>query len=260
MDASSGEERTEEMLEIGSTLREARGRRGLDLAEIEAATLIRRRYLEALEDEQFELLPPGAYRRSFLKEYAEFLGLDGDTYTSEYDLRLVSQEAEPPSPTPHHGSGLLRLLGELPLTGSVAVASAVALAGIAIWQFGGSGGTGLVKTPPLASQTQPPRRAHRPAVTGQTTPQKPPPSLTLTARHGSCWLSVRIGSSSGPTVYEQTLQPGQTVRFGLRKSLWIRLGAPRNLEARIGSRPVTAALPSHTGDLLATSSGLRPSP
>ena len=45
------------MLEIGSSLREARGRQGLELAEVEAATLIRGRYLEALEHEQFELLP-----------------------------------------------------------------------------------------------------------------------------------------------------------------------------------------------------------
>src|SRR5437870_5023815 len=108
------------MFEIGSSLREARGRRGLDLAEVEAATLIRGRYLEALEHEQFELLPVGSYRRGFLREYAEFLGLDGDTYTDEYDLRFASQEPEPPSPAPHPGSGLLRLLGELPPTRLVA--------------------------------------------------------------------------------------------------------------------------------------------
>ena len=249
------------MLEIGSSLREARGRQGLELAEVEAATLIRGRYLEALEQEKFELLPAGSYRRSFLREYAEFLGLDGDTYTAEYDLRLASLEPEPPSPAPHPGGGLRRLLGESP-TRTVAVAAAVALVGIAVWQLGGSGGTGHVQATQPARQTHAhaPTHTHRPAATAQPSPQRPPPLLTLTATRGSCWLSVRVGSSAGRTVYEQTLQQGQTVRFGLRKSLWIRLGAPRNLDATIGSRPVTAALPSRTGDLLATAAGLRPSP
>jgi cytoskeleton protein RodZ len=175
------------MLEIGSSLREARVRRGLELAEVEAATLIRARYIEALEHEQFELLPAGSYRRSFLREYAEFLGLDGDTYASEYDLRLASLEPEPPSPAPHPGSVLLRLLGELPLTPrTFAVASAVALGGIAVWQLGGSGGSGLVRTTQPASQTHAhtPPHAHHPAATTppaatQPAPQRPPLLLTL---------------------------------------------------------------------------------
>ena len=82
--------------------------------------------------------------------------------------------------------------------------------------------------------------------------------LALIAVRGSCWLSVRIGSSAGPTVYEQTLQQGQTARFGLRNPLWIRLGAPWNLDATIGHRQVTEPLPSRTGDTLATAAGLRP--
>ncbi len=215
------------MLEIGASLRETRGRQGLELAEVEAATLIRRRYLEALEQEQFELLPAGSYRRSFLREYAEFLGLDGDTYTAEYELRLAYLEPEPPSPAPHPGGGLMRLLGELP-TRTVAVVAAVALVGIAVWQLGGSGGTGLVKATRPASQTHAhaPTHTPRPAATAKPSPQRPPALLTLTATRGSCWLSVHVGSSAGRTVYEQTLQQGQTVRFGLRKSLWIRLGAP----------------------------------
>src|SRR5712691_11997744 len=225
------------MLEIGSSLREARERRGLGLAEVEAATLIRRRYLEALEQERFELLPGGSYRRTFLREYAEFLGLDGESFAGEYDLRLAAREPKPPSPPRRPGIGVLRLLGELLLTRTAAVAAAVVLAGVALWQLGGSGGTGGVKTTRPATQTH----THHPTATAQPPPRPPPspfpsPSLTLTAVRGRCWLSVRIGSSAGRTLYEQTLQQGQTVRFGLRKLLWIRFGAPWNLDATIGSR------------------------
>ena len=80
------------MLEIGSSLREARRLRKIELADVERATHIRVKQLEALEQERFELLPPDPYRRSFLREYADFLGLDADLYTSEYDFRFHSPE------------------------------------------------------------------------------------------------------------------------------------------------------------------------
>jgi hypothetical protein len=79
-----------------------------------------------------------------------------------------------------------------------------------------------------------------------------PPVLALTAPRGSCWLTVRIGLSGGRTVHERTLQWGQTVRFGLRKPLWIRFGAPWNLDAMIGRHQAIAALPpalGHTRDV-----------
>src|SRR5438128_1873704 len=64
------------MLEIGIGLRQTRESRGLVLADAEAETRIRARYLAALEEEQFEALPEG-YARTFLRSYANYLGLDG---------------------------------------------------------------------------------------------------------------------------------------------------------------------------------------
>jgi hypothetical protein len=248
--------RVEKMLEIGSSLREARSGRGLELPEVEAATMIRARYLEAIEEERFELLPAGAYRRSFVREYASFLGLDPDVYASEYDLRFALAEPEPPRPRP----GRSGPLDGLPLVRILAVGAAVVLVGVAVWRLNGSathGPTALV--PPAAPR---PVVHHRPrppapATTAQARPAPPSP-LALTAVRGPCWLSVRIGSSTGATIFERTLQQGGTVRFGLGKPLWIRAGAPWNLDAAIGRRPVTSSLPPHTGDLLATRSGLRP--
>lgn len=98
----------------------------------------------------------------------------------------------------------------------------------------------------------------RVALPGWVSVGKQKPFLALTATRGNCWLSARIGSRAGRVVYEQTLPQGQTVRFGLRKPLWIRLGAPWNLDATIGRRPLTAALPSRTSDILITATGLQP--
>jgi cytoskeleton protein RodZ len=69
---------------IGNRLREARTRRGLGFDEAEAATKIRARYLRALEAEQFDLLPGPTFARTFLRTYADFLGLDARLLVEEY--------------------------------------------------------------------------------------------------------------------------------------------------------------------------------
>jgi transcriptional regulator with XRE-family HTH domain len=61
---------------IGSILRQQRESQKLNLEEIAEELKIRSQYLEALENDQFELLPGTLYQRSFLKTYAQFLDLD----------------------------------------------------------------------------------------------------------------------------------------------------------------------------------------
>ena len=76
------------MFEIGNTLREARLRRGLDILDCEAETKIRSKYLRAMEEEQFDIMPSPTYVRGFLKSYAEFLDLDGQLVLDEYERKL----------------------------------------------------------------------------------------------------------------------------------------------------------------------------
>lgn len=72
------------MPEIGATLREARMRARIDVSEIEAQTKIRSRYLRALENEEWDLLPGPTFIKSFLRTYATALGLDGKALVEEY--------------------------------------------------------------------------------------------------------------------------------------------------------------------------------
>src|SRR5689334_13467446 len=72
------------MPEIGATLREARMRARIDVSEIEAETKIRARYLRALENEEWDLLPGPTFIKSFLRTYASALGLDGKALVDEY--------------------------------------------------------------------------------------------------------------------------------------------------------------------------------
>jgi len=246
-----------EVLEVGNSLQEARRRRGVALADAEAATMIRSRYLDALEHERFELLPDGPYARSFLREYAEFLGLDGDILAAEYDLRFAPEEP-PPEPPPSTRRELEDLFADIPIATPLLGLGVIVLVGVGVWLLGRSRAEPVSSAPPAqvlvrtptTTASQPPQA--RPAVVQTAT--RPP--LTLTASHGSCWLSVHLGSGSGKTVYEGTLQPGETVRFGLRSPLWIRIGAPWNVEAVIGSRSMTASLPALTGNVLVSRGGV----
>jgi cytoskeleton protein RodZ len=69
---------------IGDTLSEARTRRAVDLEEVHAATGIRPRYLEAIEQEDWDALPEEFYARSFIRKYARFLDVDPDPLVEEY--------------------------------------------------------------------------------------------------------------------------------------------------------------------------------
>src|SRR3974390_1560769 len=75
------------MTEIGETLRDARMRERIDISEIEAKTKIRAKYLRALENEEWDLLPGPIYVKSFLKTYGDCLGLDSRLLLDEYRRR-----------------------------------------------------------------------------------------------------------------------------------------------------------------------------
>ena len=83
------------MFAIGASLREARELRGLSPEDVQKSLRIRGRYLTALEDEHWELLPGDAYTKGFLRTYAEFLGLNGTLYIDEYKERIAPPDEEP---------------------------------------------------------------------------------------------------------------------------------------------------------------------
>jgi cytoskeleton protein RodZ len=68
---------------VGTKLRDARTRGKLTLAEVEAKTKIRVRYLQAIENEEWDQLPEDTYARAFIRTYGRFLGLDGDRLAEE---------------------------------------------------------------------------------------------------------------------------------------------------------------------------------
>ena len=129
------------MFEIGSSLREARLRKGIEINDAERDTKIRGKYLRALETESFDVLPGQAYIKSFLRSYADYLDLDGQLFVDEYTSRFWIDEESGPIRSrrirvrEHHHRRAERRMVVLTVVGIAAVTALV----IAAWNYGGGG-------------------------------------------------------------------------------------------------------------------------
>ena len=82
------------MTNFGNSFKKAREHRGLTFAQIADETRISARFLEAIENEDFQLLPGGIFNRGFIRTYALRVGLDPDAAVKEYEQVLNSQQPE----------------------------------------------------------------------------------------------------------------------------------------------------------------------
>jgi hypothetical protein len=252
------------MLEIGTTLRDARERLGLDLAECERATRIRAGQLRALEEGRFDKLPEPPYTRGFLRTYARTLGLDAERLVAEYD-RLVGQaerlqeHALQPLPPPEgrldalrHGLPSLRRPGRAAALRWMSVGALIAL-GVLAW----TGLTGRHSSTPEASPPARPSAPAPPRVRAPAPAPAPAPVLAVAGRppRGS-YVEVRRGGAEGPLLYEGTVAPGTGRRWSVASPLWIRVGWTPSLLARVSGHPVE--LTGGTANFLVTRSGVRP--
>ena len=245
------------MFEIGNSLREARLRQGIELPRVEAETKIRMKYLRGLEEERFEVLPAETYVKGFLRTYAEYLGLDGQLYVDEFNSRFAREEETVLGPSSTEKTRHRRVESNfivVTLAGIVAVTILVVVA----WTLG-SGDENpssdlLLGTTPATTQAST-------TVAGTTAQTRTPSSqarlarVVLTAARGDCWIQVRAGGVNGQLLYEGTVQRGQTQRFAKWRRLWINLGAPGNLDARLNGRRVN--FPSGQSIVLVSAKGVR---
>jgi hypothetical protein len=218
------------LFEIGESLAAARRAQRLELVDVEALTCIRQRNLAALEAEQFDVLPGRAYARAFLRTYARAHGLDADRLVAELDARYPELE--------EHAAPLLprRRERRVPLRLFAVLAAAAAIGAFVAWGGGSSPKSPPTLAPPAAARAAPPARVrHHVASLAVVKPK--PANLVIRAVRGNCWLLVRVGGASGRVIYEATLARGHSITFGHVK-LWVRFGAPANVEVHRGSRAV----------------------
>jgi cytoskeleton protein RodZ len=237
------------VFEIGTSLREVRLRHEIEIAEAEQGTKIRAKYLRALEDEQFEVLPSPTYVKGFLRSYAEYLGLDGQLYVDEYNSRYVVEENEAPFRARKRrdtrgGGARFRQQrrfesGAVLLTlGGIAVVTALV---IAAWKFGGS--TNPQKIQNLGTTSA----AVAPAAAA-------PRRLVIRAVRGASLLEVHLGSPTGKLLFQGTLEPGRSQSFPAR-TVWLNAGSADNLRITLGGRSLTLPRTHGPSRLLVTRAG-----
>jgi cytoskeletal protein RodZ len=233
------------VFEIGNTLREARVRRNLTLQQVEEDTKIRVKYVQAMENEDFDVMPGATYVKGFLRTYSEYLALDPEVMLDEYRSRGVkTAEIQEPfggvsmlgAPRSHRGRNTVVF---------VAVICLLVLG--VIWILGrgsdmqpstkpGALGITSPSPSPSASNSAKPQQTTTPVVKGE---------LSISAPEGESWLEVRRDGSTGTVLFSGTVKKGKT-RVFVGDVLWLRLGNPSAVRLRVEGRkikPMTDAGP-----------------
>jgi cytoskeleton protein RodZ len=195
------------MPSIGETLREARMRQRLDIADVESRTKIRAKYLRALENEEFGMLPGPTFVKTFLRTYAEMLGLDPHVLVEEYRAHYEGEdelELQPLGPTSSPARERRRGPGLGP--GSVALLALVAVLGVllAIGLASDDGGDDDTADAPetTAERTQ------------TQTQEAPPPPTRVRVRIEPVTLTYMCADRGPGTdvLFEQSTDAAQTFR------------------------------------------------
>jgi cytoskeleton protein RodZ len=212
------------VFEIGNSLREARLRQQLQFSVLEQRTKVRPKYLRALEDEQFDVLPAPTYVKGFLKAYADALGLDGQLYVDEFNSRFVVGEED--APFRAQRSSATRAARRVETSAVLIALVAIGLVtGLLVLAFK-SPATPRQATFPDASKIAP---VTPPAVHKRTLPRV---TLVLTATRGDTVIEVHAGSIAGRILFQGTLLQGKSQRF-VGNRIWISAQPPSNLDATL---------------------------
>jgi cytoskeleton protein RodZ len=233
------------MAEIGETLREARMRRRIDMTEVEAATKIRAKYLRALENEEWDLLPGPTFVKTFLRTYAEYLELDPRLLVEEYRQRFERPSTQDLAPFGPGMSGqrrrrqrqrrpagpfLVVVLGVLILGG------ALYLLGV-VWGDSTPTETPSVATPaPTATATATPAKSSKKKKKKTVAARA---SLRLTA--GSTRVYVCVVDATGKAIVNgQYLEPGKSTKTFRSRRFRMNFGNG-DITMRVGSKRYPAA-------------------
>jgi len=213
---------------IGETLREARVRQRVNIEELEQSTKIRAKYLRALENEEFGLLPGPTYVKSFLRTYAEKLGLDAQLLVEEF--RAQYEEPEPVEIQPIASAP--RDVRRRPPRPPFGPGAAIVVAGIALLAFLLILGlTGDDDEPEQTSDTGPTKTQPQPSK-----PAAPSTPERVELRVIPAFPTyVCIDRGPEKLVFEGTIDSPETYRA--RDMLRINLGK-RSAQLRVNGKPV----------------------
>ena len=209
---------------VGPALRRARELRGLTLDEAARDTKLRVEQLDALEREDFDVLPGEVYVRASLRTYATYLGLDADELTGQYH-RVV--EAPEPTPPPGKLGPVERMIAASRIRDNQRFLLVSALTILVI----------LLALGVLSRGTAAPPPADLPRGTASPVPPDPTIRAVLVARGG-----VRITAKVDARELSRTLRPGETFAIGAFEVLELRVGDAGLVDVSLNGSDVTQGI------------------
>jgi len=250
---------------FGEHLKREREMRGVSLDEISAATRISTRFLEALETEQWDRLPGGAFNRGFIRSIARFLGIDEDALVAEYAFER--RDAETAGSPAAHAERIPRnwqpaalaivallfvlavgLLGFHRYGTAIAARLHARLAGVKADTRGGPTANSAGATTVSASKQTP-----------ASDPSSLAPALDLTLQASKPIDAMVV--ADGKTSFAAILQPGDAKQFHAQDSLEIDSSEPSVLTLHLNGRVIPwAEAAGQPGKITLTRNDLQPAP
>jgi cytoskeletal protein RodZ len=239
------------MATLGQQLKQSREEKGVSLQEIAESTHISIRFLQAIENDAYDVLPGGVFNRAFVRKFARQVGFDEEQAVNLYQEQWQEQGGEPergyqlgvdePDFRQSSGNGLLLSFVALIIIGALTYAAWVIFAPVS--NSGGSAVAGL-NTPASPSVTP------TPSVTPEATaspssnpPGSPTPSPTpeapagamrvqLTAPIEDVWFKIKAGDNQA----EGILNRGESREFDVSEEIILSTGRVQSLKITINGR------------------------
>ncbi|MBQ7704910.1 MAG: helix-turn-helix domain-containing protein [Selenomonadaceae bacterium] len=235
---------------IGDTLRKEREKQKLSIQDVEKGTSIRAVYIDALEKGEYDKLPGEVYAKGFIKNYGNFLELDGESLVRQFVMEISPATAQIEDTQPENAKSEDKIAAtnisqkyqtrqekkaEENSDSKKYLAAAVAALAILIGGifYGLSGSDSDTETPTVAQTETTPK----PAPAAETPPapvetqqvaqvQTPPPppvnDVNLQATFsGDCWTRVIV---DGAMVYEGMIGAGENFNWKGNQSVSVLLG------------------------------------
>ncbi len=192
----------------------------IDITEVETRTKIRAKYLRAIENEEWDLLPGPVYAKSFIRTYGDFLGLDSRMLVDEFRRRYER-------PTDHDLRPLSSLGRERersargPLLPPWAIIGVVLVVVVVVLYVLGTNGSKNKPQPPAGVHVNKPQQRHHKKK--KEAPAKPTTVKLHLVATGPVYVCLVNGTGT-KLINEQTFSPGQTIPTETAPKLLLTLG------------------------------------
>jgi cytoskeletal protein RodZ len=245
------------MATLGQQLKQSREEKNVSLQEIAESTHISIRFLQAIENDAYDVLPGGVFNRAFVRKFARQVGFDEEQAVNMYQEQWQEQGGEPErgyqlgvedfESRQTTGNGLL-----LSFVALIVISS---LAYLAYQYFtppvsdsGGNNVSGTTPSPSVAAATPTPEATASPsnvALSGSPTPGgSPTPSPTPEASAGAMrvqlsapteevWLKIKTDDKDAE---QMILRPGESRAFDVSEKIILSIGRVQSLKIAVNGR------------------------